>query len=189
MNKSAKELGLKYYSYCIYPNMDTENLYNTMKSREGDIIQATVCLNNAIPDCSPKGTCILSFTTLFIENSWDDITEENYVQEKNKVANKMIDDFEKATGVKIREYIEEVEVATPQTFARYTGAYNGSIYGYETDSWDSILPRMMMMEEDNAIKGLRFVGGFAFRAHGYSSSYMSGQTTALLTIKDIKEGE
>lgn len=187
LNKSADELGIKDYSYFIYPNMDTEKLYDSMKSRNGDIIQATVCLNNAIPDCSPKGTCILSFNTLFIEKAWDDVTQENYVKEKNKIANKMIDDFEKSTGIIIRENIEEIEIATPQTFAHYTGAYNGSIYGYEPDSWDSILPRMMMMNEDISIKGLRFVGGFAFRAHGYSSSYMSGQTVALLTMKDIKE--
>jgi len=189
LNKGHKELGLLDYSYFIYPSMDTEKLYNTMNSRQSETVQATVCLNVANPDCSPEGTTIMSFTTLYKEGAWDDVNQENYFKAKNEIAEMMLNDFENATGIKIREYIEEIEVATPITFARYTGAYGGSIYGYEPDSWDSILPRMMMIEEDVLIKGLRFCGGSAFRIHGYSSSYLSGETTALLTLKDLKEAE
>lgn len=189
LNKPYEELGLTDYSYFIYPSMDTNKLYNSMKNRNSNPIQATVCLNRANPDCSPKGTTIMSFTTLYVEDAWDDVKPENYFKVKNEIALRMVEEFEKATGIKLKEYIEEFEVATPVTFARYTGAYNGSIYGYEPDSWDSILPRMMMMEQDMLIKGLRFSGGFAFRIHGYSSSYMSGETSALLTVKDIREGK
>ena len=136
LNKSPEELGFKDYSYFIYPTMDTEKLYSVMGSRDDNYIQATVCLNLANPDCSPKGTTIMSFTTLFTEGAWDDVTPENYYKEKNKIADKMINYFEDSTGIKIRDAIEEIEVATPITFANYTGAYNGSIYGYEPDSWD-----------------------------------------------------
>jgi prolycopene isomerase len=188
LNKSAEELGLKDYSYFIYHTSDTEKLYNTMKKRDGEIIQATVCLNVANPDCSPKGTSIMSFTTLFAEDAWDNVRQEDYFKEKNRIAYRMVENFEQSTGISIRDAIEEFEVATPVTFANYCNAYNGSIYGYEPDSWDSLLPRMMMMEEDILIKGLRFSGGFSFRVHGYSSSYMSGETAALLTVKDCKEG-
>ena len=189
LNKSCEELGFKNYSYFIYPTMDTEKLYEDMSKRDTAKVQATICLNLANPDCSPKGTTIMSFTTLFTEGAWDDVTPENYFKEKNKIADRMIDYFEASTGIKIRDAIEEVEVATPVTFANYTGAYAGSIYGYEPDSWDSFLPRMMMMEEDTLIKNLRFVGGFSFRAHGYSSSYQSGDTVALLAARDVKEGK
>jgi prolycopene isomerase len=188
LNKTAEELGLKDYSYFIYHTADTEKLYNSMKRRDGEIIQATVCLNVANPDCSPKGTSIMSFTTLFAEDAWENVRTEDYFKEKNRIAYKMVEQFETSTGIKICDAIEEFEAATPVTFANYCNAYNGSIYGYEPDSWDSLLPRMMMMEEDILIKGLRFSGGFAFRVHGYSSSYMSGETVALLTVKDCKEG-
>ena len=189
LNKSAEELGFSNYSYFIYPSMDTAKLYESMSVIGKDIIQATVCLNKANPDCSPKGTCIMSFTTLFNMGAWDNVAPENYHKLKNEIAYRMIEDFEKATGIMIKDSIEEFEVATPMTFANYPGAYNGSIYGYECDSWDSIMPRMMMMEQDVLIKGLRFCGGFAFRVHGYSSSYLSGETSALLTVRDIKEGK
>lgn len=189
LNKSPEELGLTDYSYFIYPNMDTNAMYDSLKDRNGNVPQATICLNAAIPNCSPKGTTIMSFTTLFSPYSWNDVKEEDYFKEKNRIADKILDNFEQATGIRVRDCIEEFEVATPLTFARYTGAYGGSIYGYEPDSWDSALPRMMMMEQDIYIKGLRFSGGSAFRIHGYGSSYLSGETAALLTLKDIREGE
>ena len=44
---------------------------------------------------------------------------------------------------------------------------------------------MMSLGQDEYIKGLSFVGGNAFRAYGYSSSLMSGQTMALLSLKDM----
>ncbi|MDD4316001.1 MAG: NAD(P)/FAD-dependent oxidoreductase [Clostridia bacterium] len=189
LNKSAEELGLNDYSYFIYRSMDTDKLYEIMSGFDGNMMQATVCLNAANPDCSPKGTSIMSFTTLFNAGSWDKVTPEEYYKLKDKLAYSIVDDFEKATGIRIKDSIEEFEVATPATFARYTGAYNGSIYGYEPDSWDSVLPRTMCLEQEILIKGLRFSGGFAFRAHGYGSSYLSGETSALLTAKDIREGK
>jgi phytoene dehydrogenase-like protein len=187
LDKSPKELGINEYSYFIYSTPDTNDIYKSFGKLERPVGQATVCLNNAIPDCSPEGTSILYLTTLFTGDCWKDVKPEDYFKIKNKIADDMIDEFEKALQVKIRDSIEEIEVATPVTFANYTGAYNGSIYGYEPVPWDSILPRMMCMNDEKYIKGLEFAGGFAFRCHGYSSTLMSGETAALLTYKDFME--
>ncbi|MGD8792782.1 MAG: NAD(P)/FAD-dependent oxidoreductase, partial [Anaerolineae bacterium] len=116
---------------------------------------------------------------------WHQVRPRDYVQVKNRIAGELITQFEGATGASIRPHIEELEVATPQTFARYTGAYDGTIYGYEPEPWDSLIPRMMMMQDDEYIEGLVFCGGNAFRCHGYSSSLMSGQTAALRTFGDL----
>ena len=97
----------------------------------------------------------------------------------------LIDTFEKATGAQIKEHIEEIEVATPQTFARFTGTYNGVVYGYEPDSWDSFIPRLMAMNDEKHIEGLEFCGGFGKRCHGYSSSLKDGETAGLLTLRDL----
>jgi phytoene dehydrogenase-like protein len=132
----------------------------------------------------------VSITTLYRPEAWNNVTSLDYVKVKNKVASDLIAHCEQATGAPIREHIEEFEVATPQTFARYTGSYDGIIYGYEPEPWDSLIPRMMSMKDDKHFEGLEFCGGNAFRCHGYSSSFMSGQTAALLTWRDlIKEGE
>jgi prolycopene isomerase len=87
------------------------------------------------------------------------------------------------TKLSIRKHIEEIEISTPETYARYTGTYNGIIYGYEMEPWDSVIPRMLSIQDEKYIDGLYFAGGFSFRALGYSSSLLSGQTTALLTLK------
>lgn len=187
LNKTLEELGLTDYSYFLYPTIDTKKLYKSMSSRENTPIEAVVCMNIANPDCSPKGTSMITITTLYTDDAWDNVNSKNYVAAKNDIAKKLIDYLEKSLDVEIADAIEEFEVASPQTFARYTGAYDGAIYGYEVEPWDSVMPRLMMISDDIYIKGLKFCGGFAFRCHGYSSSYLSGNTAALLTYKEISE--
>ena len=187
LDKSKEELGLNEYEYFIYPTTDNKQLYKSMETIEESVAQATVCLNSAIPDCSPKGTTILSILMFYKGTSWDGVTPESYFELKNKIAEQAIEYFERALGIKISDSIEEIEVATPQTFARYTGNYKGEILGYVPESWDSILPRMMMMEEDNSIKGLRFCGKSGFRLGGYASSLLSGESIAHLTFNDVQE--
>lgn len=187
LDAPAEEIGLREYSYMIYDNMNTTAGYQTFATLDTPKLQAVVCLNNAIPDCSPPGTSIVYITTLYRPEAWRDVSPRDYVRTKNRIASELIDDLESATGASIREHIEEFEVATPQTFARYTGSHDGIIYGYEPEPWDSLLPRMMMLSEDQHFAGLQFSGGYAFRCHGYSSTFLSGQVAALLTLRDIKE--
>lgn len=182
-----EELGINEYSYFVYANMDTTKMYEGFRKLEPPKVQAVMCLNNAIPDCSPPGTAILSTTTLFRPEVWNGVSPHNYVSVKNRIAAGLIADLERAFNVPIRNHIEELEVATPQTYARYTGSPGGIIYGYEPEPWDSLIPRMMMMGNDKHVAGLEFCGGFAFRCHGYSSSFLSGQTAALLTLRDMAE--
>ncbi len=187
LDAPPEKIGLHEYSYMIYRNMDTAANYESFKTPDTPEVQAVVCLNNAIPDCSPPGTSIVFLTTLYRPEAWHDVRPQDYVALKNKIAQDLITDLEAATGASLRDHIEEFEVATPQTFARYTGTYDGGIYGYEPEPWDSLLPRMMMLTEDQHIGGLQFSGGSAFRCHGYSSSFLSGQVGALLTIREMKE--
>ena len=89
----------------------------------------------------------------------------------------------------IKEHIEEIEIATPQTFARYTKTHNGIIYGYEPESWDSVVPRLMCMNDEKHIEGLEFAGGFGRRAHGYSSALEEGKLAAMLTLQELKKSK
>jgi phytoene dehydrogenase-like protein len=187
LDAPPEKLGLNEYSYFIYTNADTDEVYKSFGTVEAPKGQATACLNNAVSDASPPGTTILSLTTLYRPEAWAGVAPEDYVRVKNQSARGLIAHFEKATGTSIREHIEEVEVATPVTFAHYTGAHGGAIYGYEPDTWDSLIPRMMAMNDEKHIAGLEFAGGYAFRCHGYSSSFMSGQVAAMLTYASLEE--
>jgi prolycopene isomerase len=184
------ELGLHEYSYFVYDNMNTGEMYETFKTLDAPRAQAALCSNNATPDCSPPGTSMVSLTTLYRPEAWQGVKPRDYVKTKNQIAHDLIAHFEQATGASIRPHIEELEIATPQTFARYTGSHGGTIYGYEPEPWDSLIPRMMAMNQEKYVDGLEFCGGYAFRCHGYSSSFKSGQTAALLTFRDmVEQGE
>ncbi len=187
LNKSPEELGLHDYSYFIYHSLDTKAEFGGMSSIENPA-QVTVCLNAALPDCSPKGTTILYFTSLYFSDFFGDIAnEENYFEIKEKMANCLIDGFEKATGAKIRDCIEEIEVGTPVTYAHYTGAPQGSIYGYLLTGLDNMMPRIMCMYTEKHLPGLHFCGGHAMRGSGFNSSYQSGNLAAKFTLMDMKK--
>ena len=187
LNKSKEELGLNSYSYFIYDSLNSREAYNHMLDLDNHS-QVTVVLNNALPDCSPKGTTILYMTSLYFSEVFDKaINESNYFDLKDEIANKFIDNFEKSTGVKIKDSIEEIEVATPLTYAHYTSTPDGSIYGYYTANLDNMMARLNTMYDEVILKGLRFAGGHAMRSSGYNSSYLSGDLVAKLTLADMKE--
>ena len=188
LNESADELGIKNHNYFLYDTMDSVAQYEKMRTIEENDVQATVCLNRAQPDCSPEGTCMMYFTTLYMEDDWARIKPQAYFKAKEFVANRMIDRFERDTGAKIRGAIEEISVATPMTYARYCGHPQGVIYGYESQYWDGLMPRLQMMGEDyeNGIRGLRFASGWSMRLSGYSSSYFAGDIAGRQTVGDIK---
>lgn len=189
LNKSKEELGLDNYSYFIYNTLDSNKEYENMKSLD-NYSQVVVCLNNALPDCSPKGTTILYFTSLYFSDCFSkEVNESNYFELKDDLALGFIETFEKATNTTIKPYIEEIEVATPLTFAHYTDAPDGAIYGYFTADLDNMLPRLMRMYDENYLPGLKFCGGSSVRSSGYNSSYLSGDLAAKLTLADMKEGK
>ena len=177
---NLEDVYLKHFYDCstICKIIDLNKEYENMKSLDNNT-SGVICLNNALPDCSPKGTCILEFTSLYFNDCFDkEVTIENYYNLKEELALKFIDKFERSTGILIKDYIEEIEIATPCTFARYTNSPQGSIYGYAASCGDNLLSRMMGMFNENYINGLRFCGGSSFRLSGYSSSYLSGETAA-----------
>jgi len=169
LNRSADEIGLNNHTYFIYPTNDNRQCYD---------VQATVCLNRAFDDCSPEGTSILYMTSIFAGDEWSKVSAEDYYKTKTAFAEKMIDNFEKATGIAIRDYIEEIEVAAPMTYARYTDAPAGTIYGYEASKEDGIVKRIVFDLIEKGMPGLYFAGGYTARHMGYSPSYTTGNLAA-----------
>ena len=77
----------------------------------------------------------------------------------------------------------------PETYARYCGHPQGTIYGYESQYYDGLMNRIQMVEEDRFVPGLRIGGGYGERPLGYPSSFKSGVNEASRTLRDMeKEG-
>ncbi|APX71833.1 NAD(P)/FAD-dependent oxidoreductase [Companilactobacillus allii] len=188
LNKSAEELGIKDYSTFIDDNWDSHYQFDHMDNLKDNGFFIMNCLNVANPGCSPEGTSILYATQLFFGDSWDDVSPVEYAKLKDKIAEDLISRYEKATGINIRDYIEEIEIATPETFARYLRGPEGEIYGYFGSRWDQMLARTMsLVKEDEPIKNLHFCGGHGYLLDGYSSAYQSGLAAAKLANQNISK--
>lgn len=185
LDTTLEKLGLTDYGYFISNNMNTDEIYASTQALDVPTMQATTCLNNAVQDCSPPGTSIVSITTLFSMDSWADVSPGEYFRVKNRIARGLIEQLEDATGADISKHIEEIEVATPATIARYTRSYKGIIYGYELDPWDGVIPRVLSKDDEKYIDGLEIGGGFSFMGHGYNVSLMSGRAVALSALKEM----
>ena len=180
LNKTMEELGLNHYSYFIYHTLNSNVEYKRMHSLYNGNLVATLQNNR-------EGTSIMCLTSLLFNDAFDQVvTAENYYEIKEKIAENMVASFEQATNVNIHEAIEEIEVATPVTFARYSGHPDGVIYGYLASGYANLLPRVMNEPNEMYIKNLRFCGGFSSRLSGYSSAYLNGEQEALKTFGEMK---
>lgn len=188
LNKPIEEIGIKDYCIFFQGSADSRREYENMKSIDNDY-NILISYNTMIPDFSPEGTSVISFTKLFSKSQdWEKLTPEEYYKVKDKMIAKCIDDVKKRLGIDLTPYIEEVEVATPMTFARYLGTPDGTPYGYELSDWDGMMARMMEMDKDFPIKGLRHIGAASFRGDGYSSTWLNGDMCAALACRDLEEG-
>ncbi|MDZ4131698.1 MAG: hypothetical protein U1E11_01030, partial [Dethiobacteria bacterium] len=130
---------------------------------------------------------ILSSTTLVGPEVWSKVAMGGYSKLKEKIARGMIEKMSYYLDSPLADCIEELELATPQTFARYTGAYRGVMYGYEQDPWDSVVARSMNAAAEKYIKGLEFAGGFGSMGHGYAPSIISGRAAAATVMHRLKK--
>ncbi|MBN2283382.1 MAG: NAD(P)/FAD-dependent oxidoreductase [Deltaproteobacteria bacterium] len=186
LDASPDDLNIESYGYFIGASMDTNKAYENFFTFEPPRMQASICLNRANPDCSPPGTTILSMTALAGPDTWKDVKPAEYYRVKSEFARDIIDQFSEVVGSPLREHIEEIEIATPQTFARYTGSYKGSIYAYEQEPWDSVVARAMTLPQEQYVTGLEFAGGYAAMGNGYEATMLSGRTTAQMVMAKMR---
>ena len=183
-DKSAEELGIKDYNTFMPGTADSvveyKNIQGGMKTNDYSIF---LCYNIVQPEFSPKGTCVCSFTTFGAPVDWNDLSQEDYFKFKNEGAKKMLRTVKEKMGVDLTGHIEEMEVASPWTFARYLGVPEGSVYGYEAADWDGMMARMQMLATDYPIKGLRPIGAAGPRSDGYSAAVICGQLMAKTAIR------
>ncbi len=187
LNRSADELGIEDYSVIITDEADSSDQFTLTNAIETNNAQTAVCLNVANPDCSPENTTILCLSTIYTDDCWAKLQPEDYFNEKDMLAARLIANYETATGINIHDYIEELEVSTPVTFARYTGAPQGVTHGYFAYDWDNIITRFMTEKTDNDTPGLRFCGAWGTQLNGIGASIASGRNTAYATLCDITD--
>lgn len=188
LDATAEELGLNDYSYFVNTDANTKKSYDSMASLEGNLDFSALCYNVVNKKASPEGTCIVSLTKQYTSDCWGDIDIRDYYKVKDRIAEESIEYFEKLVGVDLRSHIEEIEVATPWTFARYMGTPQGACYAYETRMWDSILARYAMLGQDHGIPGVSFCGASGPNGDGYNAAMGSGALSGGMIAQYLREG-
>ncbi len=186
LNKTYNELGIKDYSVFLYDSPDSIEQYESRNRLDAEMLVAN-CLNLVVDDASPEGTSMMYLTCLLTEEAWGDVKPEEYNKLKNRIAEKMIDTYERKMGISIKPYIEEIVISAPPTFARYLGTPNGTPYGYALKSWDTMLARIVNSKKENTIPGIYFAGAHSERACGYSTTYSNGNSVGMKIVREARK--
>ncbi|MCR5575730.1 MAG: NAD(P)/FAD-dependent oxidoreductase [Oscillospiraceae bacterium] len=188
MDCTPEELGIHDYTIFLPGSCDSPTEYagimGGMKTNNFSIFN---CYNIAHPEFSPPGTCVCAFTTFGSPVDWNDLKQEDYFKFKEAGVDKMLANLKEKLGVDLSGHIEEIEIASPWTFARYLGVPEGGVYGYEPRDWDGMMARMQMIAYDYPIKGMRPIGAAGPRGDGYAASMICGRLMALNAALDMKK--
>lgn len=186
LNKSIEELGVKDYTIFMPGSFDNKKNIADSKTYENNDHSVVVIYNVVNPDASPKGTTVMTFTICYTEEVWDKVSQKDYVKMKQDLFKRVMDNFEKDTGIIIHDCIEEIELATPWTFAHYLKTPQGTTYGYDVNNWDTMVSRLMAIKKDQPIKGFRTCGASGARGDGYSQTYINGNDMGKQILEEME---
>lgn len=177
---TPEELGVTAASNFICTTQDENLVYEGMQSMDELHAGMLTCYNFDDPSFAPEGKSIVTLVNLQYGDLWKDIPEADYAQTKYDFAEKLLDLIAQ-TFPKIRDHIEELEVATPLTMMRYLNTPDGAIYGFKQNPQDSELFR----DRIESISGL-YLAGCWNNMGGFQPTYMAGESTARAVLKKLK---
>jgi prolycopene isomerase len=187
LDRPANELGLLHHEYYLGPDMDTQKAYDIGDMLVPHIATSALCPNHVVPGVSPPGTSELILNQSYGADVWGVVSPDDYFETKRRFARAAIEHVERTVKTDLLNHLEEVEVAAPQTFCRYTGSHKGVVYGYEQDVWDSLIARALSVPLEGYIDGLEFVGGHGMLVQGYSAAISTGRLSALSVLGKMKK--
>ena len=74
--------------------------------------------SHILPGRARGGGCVLQLTKYLPEGAFDAVTEADYFRWKEDTARDIVEEFERETGADLQSHIEEIDAATPATWAR-----------------------------------------------------------------------
>ncbi len=142
------------------------------------------CYNHVVPDISPPGTTMLVLTALVDGEPWFGVSPGDYVETKNRYAELMLQRAERIVP-NLRRHVEVLEVATPVTNMRYTGASGGSIYGFCNQAFDHTVFRLA---PKGPLDGLYFAGAWTQPGGGFEPCIESGKVASEMIRGQLSQG-
>ena len=187
LDKSPQELGIKDYNVFWGETMDTDKIFENYAGTGPYNYWTTICLNLANPSCTPPGTTILSITALPRVDGWKKVTADELDRVKHETARNAVETMSKYYGINLLDHALEVIIETPMTVARYTGMWNGCVYGYLHNMDDHIVARLQTTEAEHFIKHLEFGSAHQRTGNGMGPQVTNGRKAAKYVLDSMAE--
>jgi ferredoxin-NADP reductase len=182
----CQEVGLNVHENFVNRTYDLDRQYENQRySLDNDPDgNAVVAYNVVDPTVSPRGTASVVITQIAYADPWLKLSPSEYVEAKNRVAQKALTLAEKAAP-NLRDHIEVIEVATPLTNMRYTGNPRGSIIGFDENFTGSGFMHMPMR---GPVEGLYFANAWVNIGGGFEPCIASGAMASREVLRDMEKG-
>ena len=187
LDKSAEELGIKDYNVFRGETMDTDKIFENYATLGPYNYWTAICLNLANPGCTPEGTTILSITALPRVDGWLTVTAEDYDRVKHEIAKNAVDTMSSYYGVDLLSHALEVIIETPMTVSRYTGMWNGCVYGYVHNMKDHVVARLQTADAEHFIRHLEFGSAHQLTGNGMGPQVTNGRKAAKYVLDSMAE--
>lgn len=188
LDQKPEELNI--HSYSVFSSeipFDTNVFWEQGKQPGNWSYLTAICLNYANPDAVPEGMTSLSITNLPLPEAFDRVNADNYYRMKRKIAKQMIDTVSRRLGVNLLNHIQEIVIETPMTIARYTGMYQGGIYGYQHSMVNSVVGRLEDVEREQYIGGLVWCASHQLVGDGMACNINNGKIAATMILEQMKK--
>ena len=137
------------------------------------------------PTLAPAGKSIVEVNLMSTYDYWKTLQEnrENYIEEKNKIADKVVEILAERFP-ETKGNIEVVDVATPVTYERYTGNWQGTFEG-----WRPICDNVDIKMEKTlpGLKSFYMVGQWVQPGGGLPPAATSGRDVVQILCKKDKK--
>lgn len=173
------EIGIHETTNFIATTTDMDKAFSQWKTMEQQGVGLLTCYDVPDPDFSPAGTSQAAFVVLQYGDPWHLVPPHQYYDAKYRYAEGMMKLVERVFP-RIRDHIEEMEIATPMTHLRYLGHLGGAIYGHDNYTKDTTY----FMAHSSPIQGLYFAGAWA-ASGGFQPTLTSGRSSARAILKSM----
>jgi phytoene dehydrogenase-like protein len=145
-----------------------------------------ITIYNFDPTLAPEGhTVIIGIFDTTNADYWQDLRRDNsdkYKQEKSRIADEFIDALDDQLG-EIKDNVEVIDVATPDTFIRFTNNWKGSYMGW---GWGTSVP-VQTQRQLPGLENFYMTGQWVSPMGGLPSVLWDGRVTAqMICEKDGK---
>jgi all-trans-retinol 13,14-reductase len=172
-NRPLKEIN-KYYSTFLYSE-SVKNQEDIKVNNAADFSERSftfVDYSHVDSDLAPDGKSVGAVCCIDYTDQWDELTEEEYKERKEKSAQAFIDRLERLIPG-FREALEYYEVATASSVRRYTLNPNGAVYGFAQT------PERVQTDIESPLENLHFASAWTKTGGGFSGAIFSGYLCAM----------